>query len=166
MAYRRNVVVAALLVTILATVTPVPADEPVPVPVQGEVVIGAGRLPAGAQVRATPVEGGEPVTVPIHDLAFTFPALAPGLYRFEILLANNTVFAEAGAVDARIGPGAETLTLVIQEGRTDPPSRSAGDWVARHKVLVIVGGALLVAAGVCLANDCLDDDDSVSPVTP
>ena len=133
--------------------------------IEGVVEVDRGRLPDRLQVRATPVRGGAPRLAPVGDGGvFEIRGVAPGIWRFEILLANGSVFAEAGAREVVLGPGLQTVTLVVQQGRTDPPPRGFAEWPRRRQVLVVVAGTVAGAA-VCAAADCFGDDDS-SPSSP
>jgi hypothetical protein len=134
--------------------------------VVGEIRIREGYLPEPARVRAIPVEGGTSRTAPVEEGAtFAFEGLPPGLYRFEVLLANNTVFAAAGAVETRIEPGLNRLTLVVARGRVEPEPRRFSEWPTRYQVLAIIGG-IGGAALICAAADCGGDDDEEENVSP
>ena len=136
-----------------------------PVQVQGTVVVEAGKLPEGARVRATPSLGGPAAYAPILNGGFVFPALEEGTYRFEIVLVNQTVFAEAGVQEVHVGPGDRQVVFRIQQGRTGLPARAFWDWAPRTKALTVAGGAAL-AAVVCAAADCFDNGNTVSPSSP
>jgi hypothetical protein len=128
--------------------------------IEGIVEVDHGRLPDRLQVRATPVRGGAPRLAPVgEDGVFAIQGIAPGVWRFEVLLANGSVFAEAGAREVVLGPGLQTVTLVVQQGRTDPPPRGFAEWPRRRQVVVVVAGTVAGAA-VCAAADCFGDDDA------
>jgi len=162
----RRTVLAGILLAATFSVGLFPFDAyAANIDVEGEVRIEQGKIPEHAKVMATPVLGGVPFYATIQKKRFTFSGLPEGMYRFEIVLANNTVFAEAGAQELRIGPDANTVIMLVQHGRTDLPARPFWDWSTRAKVMSVAGGAALLAIG-CAAADCFDDDESVSPSSP
>lgn len=140
-----------------------------PAVVMGIVDVREGKLPPDCRVRATPVLGGPPVETPLADgSTFAFEGLPTGLYRFEIVQANNIVFAEAGSPETRVEPGPNNLTLLVQRGRVSrSQARSAADSPepGRYRVWIVAGG-VVAAAVVCESAGCFDDDPPVSPSQP
>ncbi len=135
--------------------------------VEGRVEAKLGKLPKGLKIRAHQLHREvSPVLAPVDKRGrFLLQDLAPGVYRFDFLMPNNTVVAQAGESYLEVGEGNYRLDIEMPRGSGSAAETPFLDWPLQYKAIAVVG-AVAAAAVICEADDCTGDDDSASPSSP
>ncbi|ANM31824.1 hypothetical protein ABI59_23060 [Acidobacteria bacterium Mor1] len=136
--------------------------------VEGRVDAKLGKLPRDLRIRAHQLHRDlPPVLAPVDRRGrFLLQDLAPGTYRFDFLLPNNTVVAQAGESFLEVEEGKKyRLDVEMPRGVGSAAETPFLDWPLQYKAIAVVG-AVAAAAVICEADDCTGDDDSASPSSP